>query len=229
MTLANYQDFLHSLYQGDDDTPTSSETDWDVRLNLLYAAIDAWDNEQGVLWRELWTNLTAASDGTKTTVASTVDYDMPTNFRFLGGFVRTTDSSDAHTYWDVLSPQKSELFKNEDVTAAYVTGNKSTGFDIHFLKTPIAGHTINYPYYKEPSKPSETTDVIEMADPWFAVYFALSKLHEYDGEGDRASSALAMAQGKLANMKVRNEMPPSYQDNYVPDRDTELGRGGFGK
>lgn len=228
MTLQTYQDILHSLYQGDTSTPESTSTDWAVRLNLLKAAINAWDNEKGILWNELWTQLSAAADGGKTVIAATVDYDCPSDFRFLGAYVRTTDSSGDHTYWTVVKPEKSELFKNEDAELCFITGNKKTGFDLHFGKQPTAGHTINYPYYKEPFEPSAANNVIEMSDPHFAIYFALAKLHELDGEGDRAMLAMSQAEARLQSMRARNMMPPHYQDGYVPDRDFEIGVPGFG-
>jgi hypothetical protein len=229
MTLSEYQTILHTLYQGDDSTPESTSTDWAVRLNLLKTAIAAWDNEKGVLWNELWTQLADAADGDKTVAASDVDYGCPSDFRFAGTYVRTTDSSGNHTYWTVVKPEKSELFKNEDATICWFTGNKKTGFGLHFGKQPTAGHTINYPYYKEPFEPSSAAHIIEMSAPYFAVYFALAKLHELDGEGDRALLALSQAEAQMQSMRTRNMMAPHYQDNYVPDRDFEIGVPGFGK
>lgn len=227
MTLQEYQTYLHSLYQADGSTPSSSSDEWAHRKNLLHSAIGIWDSENA-LWNELWTTLADASDGSKTITAATVDYDMPTDFRFLGSFVRTTSAGGDHTYWQVISPQKAELYKNTSPKACYVTGNKSAGFDIHFTKQPTVGETINYPYYKEPSNPSATTDVIEMSDPWFAIYYALGKLHEQDGDGDRASAAYAVADQKLRNMKVRNAMLPHNQPNTIGDRDFDFGYSGFG-
>ncbi len=102
------------------------------------------------------------------------------------------------------------------------------GFTLHFLSAPTAGLTIDYPYYKDPFIPSTTAHVIEMSDPWFAVYFALAKLHEYDGEGDRAILALTQAKGRLDAMKTQNAVAPNFQEDYVPDVDFEAGTGGFG-
>ena len=228
MTVQEFQDLLHTLYQGDTSTPSLSDTDWGVRLNLLKMAIHRWDNEKGILWNELWKQLSDASDGDKTVAANTLSYDCPSDFRFPGTYVRTTDSDGNHTFWPVVKPEKAELFKNEDATLCYFTGNKKDGYNLHFGEQPTAGHTINYPYYKEPFEPSSTSDVIEMSDPWFAIYLALSKLHELDGEGDRAALALGQAQAAMHNMRTRNVMPAWYQDNYVPDRNWETGTGGFG-
>lgn len=229
MTLSEYQTALHSLYQGDTSTPTSSDdNEWTVRTELLKAAINAWDNEFGIMWDELWTNLSDASDGDKTINASDLDYDMPTDFRFLGGYVRTYTDDGNETYWQVYSPERASMDENKDPKACYVTGNKKSGFDLHFLAQPTASDTLEYPYYKEPFEPSSGTDVIEMSDPYFAVYYALAKLHEQDGDGDRANLAIATANEHMNNMRVRNDMAPNNNPNRVEDVDFLLNKTGFG-
>jgi hypothetical protein len=228
MTLQEFQDIVHFLYQGDTNTPTESTTDWDVREGLAKVAIHTWDNEKGILWNELWKMLSNASDGDKTIVVATTKYDCPTDFRFPGGYVRLVDSSGNSDYYQVVSPEKAELFRNEDEEICFFTGNKKDGFDLNFISAPTAGLTIEYPYYKESYIPSVAANSFEMSDPYFAVYFTLSKLHELDGEGDRATLALAQAQLRLSNMRTRNVMTPYLQDNLVPDRDFDSGKGGFG-
>lgn len=233
MTLTNWQSLLHKLYQGDTDVPTSSEEAYTVRTALLEMAIRTWDGEEGILWRELWKQLSDASDGTKTTVASTTTYNCPSDMRrFLGGYVRTTDSAGTHTFYPVVEQHKAELFLNEDEELCWFTGSytgSAGGFVLHFLEAPTAGLTINYPYYKVPTYPSSASDVIEMSDPLFAIEMALAKLHELDGEGDRATLALAKATSRLKAMKINNAMPGWYQDNYAPDRELEIGVSGFGE
>ena len=227
MTLTEYQTYLHALYRGDGNTPTDGSTKWNHRENLLHAAINIWDS-QNHLWNGLWTDLASASDGDKTVNASDLAYDMPTDFRFLGNYVRTTDASSNNTYYKIIKPEDSELYKNTTAPACYVSGNKSSGFVLNFLQQPTAGDTINYSYYKEPTNPTATTDVIEMDDPYFAVYMSLAKLYEQEGSGDQANAAYSIADQKLSNMKVRNTMLPHDQTNRVYDRDYRDGFGGFG-
>lgn len=227
MTLTQFQNTLHSLYQGDVEYPTSADDEWTHRTNLLAVSIAAWDNEKGVLWNELW-KMHSDGDGDLTVVAATLDYDCATDFRFPGGFVRTTDAAGNHTYWEVIRPEKAELWLGSGAAKCYFTGNAATGFDLHFISQPTAGHTIDFPYYKDPAVVDGASEVIEMSDPYFAIYFSLSKLHEIDGEGDRAVKALQEAQARLNAMKTRNIMPAWYQDNKTPDRDWDLGAGGFG-
>lgn len=229
MTLQQFQDILHSLYQGDTDAPTSTDTAWTHRVNLLKAAIGAWNGEKGILWNELFTMLSDASDGDKTVVADTLEYDCPVNFRFPGGFVRTFATGGASTYWKVMSPQKAELIQGQALNVCFFTGNANSGYTLHFVSQPQAGHTIDYPYYKTPFEPSSAAHVLEMSDPYFAVYFVLSKLHEIDGEGDRAIKAFNEAAAKLSGMRTTNEMPAWFQDNNTEDRDWATGSGGFGE
>lgn len=230
MTLQEFQDELHIAYQGDTDTPASSpvEEAWTVRLSLLKQAIREWASEKGITWAELWTTLTDAATGDKTVLAATLDYDCPTDFDFAGGFVRT-GSSGNFAYWKVLPAEKAQTYLNDSMTACYFTGNASSGYTLHFLQQPTVGDTIDYPYYKRPTTPSATTDVIEMSDPMFAIYHVLSKMHEIDGEGDRAIKALRQAGAKMDGMRTRNVMPAFLQDNTIPDRQQDgEGADGFG-
>lgn len=212
MTLNEYQIALHALYRGDGDTPTDGDTKWNQREYLCAAAINIWDN-QNVYWNELWAELADSATGDKTAGASDLEYTMPTDFRHLGAWVRTTSSAGKHTFYQVVQPEDAEQYKNTTIDACFVTGNKKAGYTLTFLKQPTVGETINYPYYKDPTNPTSSSDVIEMADPYFAVYFALGKLHEQDGAGDRAKAAYSIAEQKLKVMKTKNMLLPHYQPN----------------
>lgn len=234
MTQTAFQQLLHRLYQGDNDYPSSiTDTNWIVRQAILEASIRQWDAEEGILWRELWEQLSDASDGVKTIAASTLTYNCPTDMRrFLGGYVRLTDSAGVHTFLPVVEQHKAELDKNNTSSNwCYFTGSYTEsvgGFKLNFVSQQTIGLTINYPYYKTPTIPSAGAHIIEMSDPMFAIEYSLSKLHELDGEGDRASLALAKANSLLKAMRVNNSVPGWYQDNYAPDRDTEIGIDSFG-
>jgi len=223
MTLTQYQTLLHALYRGDGNTPTDGDTKWNHREYLLHAAINLWDN-QNVQWNELWVTLEDAATGDKTVNASDLEYTMPTDFRYLGSYVRTTSSAGQHTFYQVIKPEEAEQYRNTSQDMVYVTGNKKVGYTLTFLKQPATGETINYPYYKDAFEPTSTSDVIEMADPYFAVYFALGKLHEQDGAGDRARAAFGIADRKLMVMKTQNMSLPHSQSNTPTG-----GFGGFGR
>lgn len=229
MTLDNFQQAYHFLLEGNVDTPSSSDDEYTHRTELLKMAINAWANDYGILWNELWVNLADASDGDKTVSASTVIYDMPTDFKFLGGKPQTYTTSDSRTYYKVYALPLADLKKNITGKFCYVTGNKKTGYSINFLQQPTENDTIEYPYYKEPFEPSAGSDVIEMSDPWFAVHYALSKGHELEGDGDRAVKAIAIADEKLTNMKIINDIKPGYESNSIQDVDFVTDNPGFGR
>lgn len=228
MTLQQFQDELHTIYQGDTDTPADTDGEWNTRINFLKQAIREWAAEEGILWNELWTNLTAAATGDKTVLAATLDYDCPDDFDFPGGFVRT-GSTGNFAYWKVLSPEKADVFLNETQQACYFTGNASGGLILHFLQQPTVGDTIDYAYYKRPTYPTAAANIIEMSDPMFAIYHVLSRMLEIDGAGARAIKAFRQASAKMRGMRIRNVMPAYLQDNVVPDRQQDAeGADGFG-
>lgn len=232
-TVTTLQTQIHSLYAGDDSTPDSSAAEWTVRLNYIVAAIHAWDSEMGMQWNELWTTLADAGSGDSTIVADTLAYDAPSDFRFLGGYVETYTTSDQRTKWKIITPQEAAVHQGAGVTGlddgyVYVTGNTKTGFKINFSSQPTAGDTIAYPYYKEPFEPTSGSHEVEMSDPYFCVYYALAKLHEHDGEGDRATFAMSQAETKLNAMKTRNALLPHYQLNTAQDSTVLRTYAGFG-
>lgn len=227
-TLTNAQTDLHVLYTGDNSTPTSSDTEWTVRTNLFNIGIKTWEYEKGVLWNELWTTRILANTGDSTIGSADLVYTTPTNLRFLGGYVRTYTTTTSQTYWPVVKPDRAELDKPASDSYVYLVGNTSSGYSIYFSQQPTVGHTIDYPYYKNATALSAGADKIEMSDPLFVVYFALSKLHEQDGDGDRAATALSIAEEKLSGMRTMNAMLPIYQDNRIEDLNTVRGGGSFG-
>jgi hypothetical protein len=233
MTLTQFQAIVHSLYAGDAETPDSSSKEWTVRLNYLKAAINSWDTEVGMLWNELFTTLEAAATGDKTATSSTLVYDAPDDFRFLGGYVVSVGSDDQRTRWGVYAPEKANVLEGTGIIGiddgnVFVTGNPKTGYKINFSSQPTVGDTIDYAYYKTAFEPSTGSDILEMSDPYFAVYFTLSKLHEQDGQGDRATFAMSQAESKLAAMKTLNAMLPNYQANNLENPTILRTGAGFG-
>ena len=225
MTETEAQAILHILYEGNNSTPASTTSDYLTRRGLMNVGIATWEKEG--LWRELYVNLSDAADGDKTTTADDADYDCPTDFIFPVGFLRIGTS-----YYPFRDVEKYQLTTSSDDSTYfyYVTGNKNTGYDIHIHPTPSStGDTITYEYYKSATALSATTTVFEMNDPYFAIYFALSKLLELDGKMGEAQKAFVEAGERLERMKEINMTVPFYQQNQVPDEAFSRGVGGFGK
>jgi hypothetical protein len=227
MTLAQFQTRVHYLLKGDTDVPTAGDDEYTLRTELLSDVIDSWNGEEGILWNELFVQLSTSATGDKTILAATTSYDCPTDFSFLGGVVELTNGSTT-TRVDVIKPQDAGLYTTSD-QKCYITGNANTGFQINFTFQPTVGDTINYPYYKTPLKPSSAGDIIEMSDPTFAVQSVLQILLEHAGAGDRANLALAKASAKLQSMRTKNIMPTWYESSAIPDRDYSNGDVGFGR
>ncbi len=222
MTLGEYQTRVHRLYEKDNDVPSSDDEDYIVRTALANDAIGVWNAEEGVLWRELFVSLADAGSG-DTTTDGTADYDAPDDFRFGTGFLTLTDSDGNETFYEHIELYKKDLDWDSSEKLWYVTGNVAIGFTIHIMPTPGAGNTIAYSYYKSPATLSSGSDVFEMSDPGFAVYWALAKLKEDEGRGQ---NELGIAMQKLRAMKTRNQMRGFYQNPQADGIDTMYG---FGK
>ena len=188
-------------------------------------SINVWETEDD--WKELYTNLADAADGTKITTASTSAYDTPTDFVRVVGYVRIDT-----TYYPYYPPEKYQLIKSTDSSTSfyYITGNANSGFKVNIHPAPTStGDTIIYEYYKSATLLTATTTKFEMADSQFAIYFALSKLYEQDGLSGESQKAFLEANSRLEKMKENNARTPFYQSNQIPDHDFHgRGVGGFG-
>jgi len=175
-----------------------------VWTNLINMAVDLWEHEEGILWKELFVQLADAADGDKTTVAGQTEYDLPTDFKFLNsGYVWVDD-----TPFPVIKVEDLQLYDQNTANWCYFT---TSHLEFNPNLTVTAGGTIKYNYYKNATALSTGTDTFEMSDPMFAVYFAVAQLTKEEGNAE----VLNIAMQKLEAMKVRNEAPAYYQDNSM--------------
>ena len=169
MTEAEAQERLHTLYEGDNSTPSATGNEYLARRILLNAGISLWEKEE--LWNELYTKLADASDGDKTT-DGTRDLDCPSDFKFPLGYLWIGTTS-----YELIPPQDYTLVAatNTNQYVYNILGNKADGYEIYFpFHNPASGKTLRYEYYKEATELSTVDSVFEMSDPWFAIYYALS-------------------------------------------------------
>jgi len=206
-TLTNAITFLNFLYEGDTDAPVSGDDDFTYWTGLLNIAVNTWENEEGVLWNELFCKLSAAADGDKTTVADTFSYDLPSDFRFPASGYVWLGSGTSKTALKVIKREEITILENNSDNWCYFT---SSTLEINPNLTISAGETISYNYYKYATALSSGTDTFEMSDPMFAVYFVLAELRR--DEGDNISGVIATQ--KLESMKTKNVMPAWLQDNF---------------
>lgn len=226
-TLQTLQDDIHVLYETSDvETPTEGDDDWNLRTALLRIFIEEW--EQADMWSELTTNLSDAADGTKTTTDGTEQYATPTNFAFVMGNVTVTHTDGVKEKFKFIPIRNVQLYE-DDLTTKYffVSGNKKSGYYINFRNGSYGtGDTIEYQYYADATYPVEDTDSIEMSIPLFVVKKVVSKLHEADGEGSRASKMDTEANGLLSQMIAINNGTPWNQSDRVQEGDQSTS--GFG-
>jgi hypothetical protein len=219
-TLSDAISYINSLYEGDSTTPSSGDEDYTLWTALLNVAVNVWETEEGVLWKELFVKLSDAATGDKTTVANDYSYTCPTNFRFPASGYVWLGSGSNKTAVKVIKQEELTLYENNTDDWCYFLMDGSPTLEFNPNMTITGGYTINYNYYKFATKLTTSTDTFEMSDPMFAVYFAISELKR--DEGDTAAGAVASQ--KLEGMKTRNVMPTWYQSDSVTNK-TEDGFG----
>jgi hypothetical protein len=209
------QQELHKLYQGNTTYPASTEEDYIVRRGLLNGGVDLWENEKGIFWNELFTTYT------DTIATGVTSKDLTADFRLPAGNFYILSSGNVPTYYRFIKPhQQSIELSNSSAKYFYITGSPGA-YKLNIHPTPTAelnGLTCKLDYYKTATKITGITDVIEMADPYFAIYFALAKLFMDDGS-EQASVMMQIAMDKLSNMRIKNEVMPFYNPDLIPDPD----------
>ncbi len=205
---------LNTLYNGSSTPPAAGEEDYIVWTDLLNIAINIWENEEGMLWKELFVKSSAASSGTLTTTAGIYSYSLPTDFRFPVSSYLWTGVNYNKSATRIISPTELQLYENNTGGFAYFL-NGSLEFNPNM--TIRGGNPLVYSYYKKATALSTASSIFEMSDPMFAVYYALSELKKEEGD----TSALSVATQKLEAMKTLNSMGAEFQDDSVlsPTRD----------
>lgn len=203
----------------------STSDEYVLARNLANAAINRWEFYDETTWRDLWTTLTGASDGTKTITAGTYTYTAPTNMRFPASYVRTVDSGGTSTFWQVIPPALSGEYANSKLEVCWFTGSIKDGFTLNFNPnvTLTTGHTIKYEYYKQATSLTTTTSTTEMQDPYFIVYFIAAHLAEVGVDPDYH----ALAEGRLEQMRTKNMSQLAGVSDNIPESLDFMG--GFGE
>ena len=225
---------VYRRWQNSVDYPSSTEEEYLLIRGALNDGIEAWGGrakEESIKWKELFVNLSDAATGTKTTTANDTTYSMPTDFESISSWVKITDSSNQSIYYpykkadDVMRALK----ENSSERFFYITGNDGAGYTLNLNPAPAnTGDTIGYSYYKKPTILDEETDTIEMAKPYFAIYFALSVLNEEE-RPDLAGTYATKAASVMEQMVIDNEIPPFNTSYGLGDLDYNLTGSAFGR
>jgi hypothetical protein len=209
---------LNSLLELDSTSPSSGDEDYTVWTDLINAGCNLWENEEGVLWNELFVKLADAPDGTKTTTTANT-YTVPALFRFPASGYVWLGSGTNKTAYKVIRQQDLQLYENNSDNWCYFLMDGSPTLEFNPNLTITTGQTISYNYYKYASALTTGTDTFEMSDPMFAVYYALSELTKEEGN----AQALNIATQKIESMKTRNEQPAWYQSDSQQQVDVGFG------
>lgn len=220
MTLQQIQDRINTLVNDDNDTPATTDDEWETRLNLINQAIDKWSFSD-TLWDELWTTYTHASTlSTATTYAMTM-----TDLRFPGGQLRLIKSG-VTTYIPIISPEEYQGYAGE-AQVAYITGNQTAGWTLNLGWTPtssdsVYGATIKLDYYKYATRyttASLTSVKPEMSDPNYIIYDVAATKALLDSNNNMYSVFSTEAQACMTNMRITNDIKPSNNADRVVDAD----------
>jgi hypothetical protein len=208
---------IHELYEQDKDYPDSSSEDYAARLAALNASIDAWEGEtkKGTLWRELFTPYAGV-----TTTGNQAD--APADFLAAGGYIWIGNDR-----YEFVRPEKSRMIRNDEPTKKiyWVTGYKGN-YKFNFSPSIGSGVAFETDYYRTSTKFANGLEGthLEMSDPYFGIYFVLSRLYYDDENEDEGKRHWEIAAGKLAAMGLANDTTPFYQSNLLDD----LAEPGFG-
>jgi hypothetical protein len=214
MTLQELINLLSTMYDADTEVLSSTDDDYKIRLAHLNAAINVWSSQ------ELWRELLVVPLSEETTNGTDKQFQLPADFKEICGSVRLYSTTTGSVYYKQIDPTSVQAYDNNiNARKYYISGNYSDGFYLNFLTAPTTGLTIKYEYYKEPTKLVSPTDVIEMADPMFAIYFTLSRLYESDGATSKSLKSYQEAMATMETMVQKNNTLGFLQINGIPDPD----------
>lgn len=223
-TLTNAIASLNALYEGDSTPPAAGEEDFIVWTALLNLAVNLWENEEGVLWKQLFVKLADAADGDKTTTAGDYSYSTPSNFVFPASGYVWLGSGTAKTPYKIIPQSDLQLYENSTGNWCYFLMDTTPTLEFNPNCTLNTGDTISYNYYKDATgftAASTGAETFDMSDPGFAVYYALSELKKEEGD----TSALSIATQKLEAMKTKNVMPADWEELSIRPKTSR----GFGR
>jgi hypothetical protein len=208
LTESDLIDQIYSDYENDNTTWASTSAEYLTVRRYCKGAILRWEYLEGTRWKELYTKLSAAADGTKTITAGTYTYGCPTDMRTppqQGNYVRLINAGNS-SYYEVLPLSKVEQMDDASGKFCYFTGNPELGFTLNINpeKTLATGDTIAYEYYRNATYFTATTSVTEMSNPFFIVHYALSRLYKNDGLLNESREELQVAETLLTEMKSDN-------------------------
>ena len=195
MTLLQALDRLHSLLEGDTETPLTGD-DYELRVALLNDAVEEWAQQSDVKWQELY-----AIDTTHTANGVLTSFALPEDFDSMNGAISLYDTvHDAFTPIGTTSVARSGQYTDRGDLTAWITGG-----NLVFNVAPLSGAVIHIPYYRKATPLTDNADVLPMSKPRYAIYYALARLVEQSGDFTRYNTNMQKAEEILSQMKIDNQ------------------------
>lgn len=198
------------------DYPDQTSEEYLSILAMINAGIDKWEERllEGIYWKELYATMEDTSGGTS-------QEDAPEALVFPGSSLWIGNDE-----YDYYRPEDARVeMKNSPTTKLYyITGGRNN-YKINISPVPTSGQAFEVDYYVEATKYStgEETTALEMADPYYAIYYALGMLYLDDENDVQAGFAIDTANEKMDRMIAANEKTPLHSG-----ADDDLTDVGFG-
>lgn len=213
----------YTLFRGDSDIPTTTDTEWSIAVRYGNTAIRRFENVDGEMWNFLWT--TAAKEGNSYSYSNTSSVPVittitcPDNMKMPGGWIKFTDPvSKAFFMIDVIQPYEVQLKSGND-PYAYFTGDENNGFtlNISLAGNSYQGYIIDFPYYKKPTYFDATvnatdgvnedgTTVTECPDANYIINYILAYRLRSTRNYPSYQTAKNDAETALEGMQIKNRI-----------------------
>lgn len=194
----------YTLYRSEAEAPNSEDDEYTVALAYANEAINRWANYDNTYWKELFVQL--SDSDTQTIAADTTDYAAPSDMQEPGGYVSIKDAQGATLRrYPVVEPQEGQ-FRSDNSSYAFFTGNPNSGFTLHINPMPdssIVDQTIDYVYYKKPTKMTKGSNKPDMSDPYFMVHRMLANRFR-GSRNPYYGSAKSESENALKQMQLDN-------------------------
>lgn len=213
MLIADCLKSIYKRFEKSADDPDITGEDYTIRMEYCNSAIDKWENESGIEWKELF--------GTLSQTLSNGVYNNNTGAGTLENFKRPAGSlyigTDRYQY---VRPERIEkevdMFPTKKIYT--VTGSRGQ-FSINVYPVVDGAFTLNYRKYATKYSTGTETEEIQMADPEFVIYDVLTALYLEDDNNTQASVCGQIATAKMDSMRLANETDPFNNNNNFPDDD----------
>jgi hypothetical protein len=194
----NEEDIIKSIYylvEIDSEPWGTSDDEYLTARGLANIAIDRWEKYENTSWNELFAKYSDYESNNVTT--DSYSYNCPDDFVRPCSFVRVNGE-----LYDVKKPQELASLKESTDKWVYFMGNPNDGYTLNFNPniTMVADQTLDFEYYKSATKFTTSTDVSEMSDPYFIVYFVAAHM----GDEGINTDYFQMAEARLEQMKTVN-------------------------